>query len=139
MPRVWLVGGGYGFSAPLAPLYSLREYAWAPEWATVMGLMFGAVLARAVAGWAMAMLLLELSQRVKNVLYAALAGSALLCIPPLLSSYGLDWAKWFSAYPLFHFGAMMTRADTAAAAFLFLFGWFAMGWLCRCDLRDRWV
>lgn len=137
-PRLWQVGSGYGFSAPTAPLRSLTEYASAPASIPVFMLMFTALLARLVACWAMAMVILDLSQRLKNQLYAALAGSTLFCLPPLLSVYGLTQAKWFGPYPLFHFAAMMRSTDTAVAAWLFLAIWTVFGLGCLYDLYDQW-
>lgn len=137
-PRVWQVGCGYGFSAPTAPLYSLTEYADAPASIPVFMLMFASLLARLIAGWSMAMTVLALSQRMKNQLYAALTGSVLLCLPSLLSVYGLTQAKWFSFYPLFHFGAMMQRTDTAVAAWLCLALFLCLGLFCLYDLWDQW-
>lgn len=109
LPRLWRVGTGYGFSAVTAPLYSLTEYAGAPVSIPVFMLMFVSLTARLAAGWGMAMLMLLLSQRLKNMLSAALVGGLLLCMPALLNLYGLSAAKWFSLYPLFHFGAMMQQ------------------------------
>lgn len=108
-PRVWQVGCGYGFSAPTAPLYSLTEYADAPASIPVFMLMFASLLARLIAGWSMAMTVLALSQRMKNQLYAALTGSVLLCLPSLLSVYGLtqgEMVQLLSAVPF--------RGDDAA-------------------------
>ena len=127
LPRLWRVGTGYGFSAVTAPLYSLTEYAGAPVSIPVFMLMFVSLTARLAAGWGMAMLMLLLSQRLKNMLSAALVGGLLLCMPALLNLYGLSAAKWFSLYPLFHFGAMMQQTGTAIAAWLFLAVWVLIG------------
>ena len=127
LPRLWRVGTGYGFSAVTAPLYSLTEYAGAPVSIPVFMLMFVSLTARFAAGWGMAMLMLLLSQRLKNMLSAALVGGLLLCMPALLNLYGLSAAKWFSLYPLFHFGAMMQQTGTAIAAWLFLAVWVLIG------------
>ena len=127
IPRVWQVGSLYGFSAVTAPLYSLAEYSAASPSIPVFMLIFVSFIARLVAAWTMAMIILQLSQGLKNMFSTAIVGGLFLCMPALLNFYGLEAAKWFSLYPLFHFGAMMQQTDTAVAAWLFLVIWFFIG------------
>lgn len=126
-PRLWQVGTGYGFSAVTAPLYSLTEYSTASVSIPIFMLLFVSLLARIIAGWVTAVVILLLSQRLKNMLSAALVGGLIFCMPPLLDLYGLTVARWFSLYPLFHFGAMMQESGNAIAAWLFLVIWLFIG------------
>ena len=100
--------------------------------------MFTCIIARIVAGSFIVFCVLMLSQRLKNAMYALLIGSAIFGLPALLSIYGLDNAKWFSLYPLFHFGAMMQKTSTAIYAWLSLLIILAIGLEILYTIFNKW-
>ena len=89
LPRFWIVIRDYGLGAWFAPVYSISEYASAPE--IPMFLMAALlILSRYLAVLCMALATLALSQRIGNAFGALFASLMVFALSPALALAGLE-------------------------------------------------
>lgn len=108
--RVWVIVRDYGLGAWLAPVYSIVEYAQAPEIPLFL-MVFIQVISRFIAISTMAIATLALSQKLGSTFGAMFAALVLFALPIVLSIVGLTNAKWVTVYPLFHICGMLLKAS----------------------------
>lgn len=128
LPRLWVVLRDYGLGAWFAPVYSINEYAAAPE--IPMFMMFGLLLlTRFAAMMLMAHVTLTLSERIGNTFGTLFISLLLFALAPLLSIAGLTQAKWCSCYTLLHICALVSQPGGVLLFFLLI---AVCGGACFC-------
>lgn len=130
LPRFAVMLRDYWFSVPLAPLFSLDEFAAAPQGIPILFLLVGMVAVRAAGALCVMAVVLAISEKAGNTVVSTVLSALLFCLAPILALAGIDGTKWMGAFPLFHFAAMMSRPGDAAASWLYLFLWGMVGGLC---------
>lgn len=128
----------YWFSVPLAPLFSLDLFFSAPRGVPIFLLILGMVTIRAFCALMLMVVVLAISEKAGNSIVSMVLSSVMLCLAPILSLAGVEGAKWFSGYPLFHFAAMMAQPTDAAASWLYLVFWCMVGGACTYYIYDKW-
>ena len=136
LPRFWVAVRDYGLGAWLAPVYSIGQYAAAPEIPLFL-MAFLLAAGRFAAVLAMAMATLWLSQRIGNTFGAMFASLGLFALPVLLALAGLGGMKWCSMYVPVHLCALLAQPGGAALAVLAPALAAGVCWLCAQSLLQR--
>lgn len=136
LPRFWVAVRDYGLGAWLAPVYSIGQYAAAPEIPLFL-MAFLLAAGRFAAVLAMAMVTLWLSQRIGSTLGAMFASLGLFALPALLALAGLAGMKWCSMYVPVHLCALLAQPGGAALAVLAPALAAGVCWLCAQSLLHR--
>ena len=135
LPRFWIVIRDYGLGAWLAPVYSISEYASAPE--IPMFLMAALlILSRYLAVLCMALATLALSQRIGNAFGALFASLMVFALSPALALAGLEKAKWCGMYLPVHVCALVAQTGGALLALVLPVLCAAVWWCCCAYLED---
>lgn len=138
LPGFTEAAGIYGLPALSAPARSLEAY----QTGLFAGMPLGVLalldfLGVAVGCTVMAVFVLWMGCRLKNLVLTILLGGLFLAVFPLLEIAGVRGACWLSLYPLFHLANALRSADTGVAALFLLLLWAGAGYLCLDDLRRR--
>lgn len=138
LPGFTEAAGIYGLPALSAPARSLEAY----QTGLFAGMPLGVLalldfLGVAVGCTVMAVFVLWLGCRLKNLVLTILLGGLFLAVFPLLEIAGVRGACWLSLYPLFHLANALGSAATGVAALFLLLLWAGVGYLCLDDLRRR--
>ena len=125
----------YGLPALSAPARSLAAY----QTGLLAGLPLGVFVLLDFLGVVsgcivMALFVLWLGCRLRNLVLTILLGGLSLSIFLLLETAGVQGASWLSLYPLFHLGKALQTPATGVAALLLGFVWAGAAWLCKEDL-----
>ena len=135
LPRFWIVIRDYGLGAWFAPVYSISEYASAPE--IPMFLMAALlILSRYLAVLCMALATLALSQRIGNAFGALFASLVVFALSPALALAGLEKAKWCGMYLLVHVCALVAQRGGTILAIVLPTLCGAVCWCCDAYLMD---
>ena len=118
----------YGLGAWFAPIYSIAEYASAPE--IPMFLMVGILVVSRFLGFLlMAFVIMAISQKIANGFAAMFVSLLIFGVAPLLSTVGLTAAKWCSVYTIFHVPALL--AEKGGFIMMILLYCIVLG-ICYC-------
>ena len=135
LPRFWAAVRDYGLGAWFAPVYSISEYASAPE--IPLFLMAALlILSRYLAVLCMAFVTLTLSQRIGNAFGALFASFVTFTLSPALALAGLENAKWCGMYLPIHVCALVAQTGGVILAIILPGLCAAVCWCCRAYLED---
>ncbi len=110
-PRFYQVAIGYGFKGLFVPTKSIQILSKLNQYIPVIAVILFMLILRFAVTFTMAMIVLCISQKSENYLSAVMFSLLLLEFPTLLYSLGIEGAKWFTLYPMFHLvGDMGTTA-----------------------------
>ena len=135
-PRFVMILRDYGLGRPFAPIYSLEKYVHLPELPIIFFILLQ-FFARWLALRCVAGLTLLLSECVGNPLGVLFLSLALFCLPPMLSLLGLEQAKWFSLYAVFHVAALCTQVSGMFLPSIILSCVITYIWACNMYLYDH--
>lgn len=108
--RIWIIARDYGLGAWLAPVYSISEYAGAPEIPLFL-MVFIQIISRFASILLMAVVTLALSEKFGNTFSAMFVSLMIFALPIVLSLAGLTNAKWVSVYLWFHICGMFLETS----------------------------
>lgn len=108
LPHLYIALRDYGLGAWFAPIYSISEYAEAPEIPLFLMVCIQ-IISRFAAIIFMASVTLVLSQKLGNIFGAMFASLMIFALPIVLSLAGLTKAKWASVYLWFHVCGMLFK------------------------------
>lgn len=135
LPRFWVAVRDYGLGAWFAPVYSIQEYAAAPE--IPLFLMAALLVAsRYLAVLCMALVTLALSQRIGNAFGALFASLVAFALSPALALAGLEKAKWCGMYLPMHVCALVDQTGGVILALALPVLCAAVCWCCAAYLED---
>lgn len=125
----------YGLPALSAPACSLETYQTGLFTNSPLGVFVLLDFLGFISGCTvMALFVLWLGCRLRNLVLTILLGGLSLALFPLLEMAGVQGACWLSLYPLFHLANMLQLPTTGIPLLLLGFIWAGIAWLCRDDL-----
>ena len=128
-PRLFVVLRYDGLGAWFAPVYSIAEYAKAPE-IPLFAMMLLLFFSRFVAVVFIAFVTLVLSEKIGNGFAAMFLSVLLFSVPVLLSMVGVVSAKWVSLYPVVHSTAILAEKNGAIMVMMLLFIGISICYCC---------
>ncbi|HIV86721.1 MAG TPA: ABC transporter permease subunit [Candidatus Pygmaiobacter gallistercoris] len=124
LPHYLLVARDYGMTSILGAAYSLERFQNLPAVVTVSDLIVSSLLARLIAVFAMALVVLWISDATRDTMKTLLVGGFLFLVPIFLSIYFTPPLRWLTLYPAFQFAPYLSviyrQGWSAAGSLLWL-------------------
>lgn len=138
LPYFYEVIRDYDIHALFAPVYSVDSFLGCPPFLPLLAVVLWFPLMRVLACIALGVIVLCLSQKIKNTLFTMFVSSVVLVLPTLLAISGVDGLEWIGGYPLFHATAMLSNGGEAALSLIYIFLAALTIWAGRFYLLDSW-
>lgn len=102
-PQLVIVERDYGLTSLLGSAYSLQQFQNLPKSFTVSDLLLSWLLTRIFVVFVMSLVMLCISNTVRDTMKSVFIGLFIFCIPLLLSQELMPALGWLTIYPGFHF------------------------------------
>ncbi len=119
-PRFWQVGKDYGFKGLFVPAKSIDMLHNISEHIPVVALIIFMIGVRLLVTFTMTMVVLFISQKLDSYISAVMFSVLLLGFPAILYYLGVEWTKWITLYPTFHFAHFFMNGGLSIFSWLYL-------------------